>query len=301
MSDDPVVVDIMLPFWGPPELLFEAVRSVLDQSDPGWRLTVIDDAYPSESVPQFFADLDDERVRYLRNDSNVGIMENFRRCAELASAEYTTILGSDDRLLPDYVRLLRTFLARSPDVDIFAPAVVVIDENGDPHHPLADRVKALLTPPPAAGPVRLEGEALVASLVRGNWLYWPSLAIRTARLKQIPFRLDLPIILDLAFILDVAFDGGALMYMNGEPSFEYRRHESSLSQTAISDGVRFRDEARFHREVSLRARTRGWRRAARWAALRPSSRLHSAAALPGAVRSRDSAASSAAARNVFGR
>jgi hypothetical protein len=44
-----------------------AVRSVLEQDDPRWRLTVVD----RPGVPEWFAALGDDRVRYLRNERNV--------------------------------------------------------------------------------------------------------------------------------------------------------------------------------------------------------------------------------------
>ena len=38
----------MLPFYGDPELLRRAVRSVQQQSRTDWRLTVVDDGYPDD-------------------------------------------------------------------------------------------------------------------------------------------------------------------------------------------------------------------------------------------------------------
>ena len=38
-------VDIMLPYYGPVDLVQAAVCSVLGQQDPDWRLTVVDDGY----------------------------------------------------------------------------------------------------------------------------------------------------------------------------------------------------------------------------------------------------------------
>jgi len=36
-------IDIMLPYYGDVALMQNAVRSVIAQSDPDWRLTVVDD------------------------------------------------------------------------------------------------------------------------------------------------------------------------------------------------------------------------------------------------------------------
>ena len=43
-------------------------------------LNVVDDAYPDPAVAQWFAGLQDERVRYLRNDVNLGESMIVGRC-----------------------------------------------------------------------------------------------------------------------------------------------------------------------------------------------------------------------------
>ena len=42
----PLSFDLMMPFYGDPALFRLAVESILGQTDPGWRLVVIDDQYP---------------------------------------------------------------------------------------------------------------------------------------------------------------------------------------------------------------------------------------------------------------
>ena len=50
-------LDILLPFWGDVIYLKRAVDSVREQTDPDWRLVVVDNAYPDETVARWFADL----------------------------------------------------------------------------------------------------------------------------------------------------------------------------------------------------------------------------------------------------
>lgn len=293
-------VHILLPFWGDPDHLFTAVHSVLDQSDPRWRLTVLDDAYPDPRVAVFFAELDDSRVDYVRHPENIGITRNFRRAAELASAPLCCIFGSDDIMGREFVATVRDLARRSPDASIIQPAVEVLDDRGMPHLPLVDRVKQrLLAPRGHNRTARLRGQDLAASLLQGNWLYWPSLVFRTPTLQRHDFPDDLPIILDLALLVDIAFDDGELVYAPGPPVFGYRRHAASLSQRALVDGSRFRDERRFYRTVAARARARGWRRAYAAARLRLFSRLHAVTVLPTAFASRNRAGIASTLAHVF--
>lgn len=279
-----MTIDIMLPFWGDPALLFQTVESVQAQTDPDWRLAVIDDAFPDPRVAQYFSGIDDERIRYTRNDRNLGIVANFRASVDRATADHLVVLGSDDLLLPGYIAAARAAITRHPSAAIIQPAVRVIDEHGRPGLPLADRIKQrVLRPDTSRSDVVLEGEDLATSLIRGNWLYWPSLVFRNEMIRAHDFRDDLPIILDLAILVDITFAGGSLVIIDDEV-FAYRRHTASASQRAILDGSRFTDDRRFFQETAERASSHGWHRTARAARLRIFSRLHALTELPVVLR-----------------
>ena len=62
-------IDVMMPYYGDVALMQAAVRSVLAQTDPDWHLTVVDDG-EAAGVPEWFAQLGDPRVTYLRNEAD---------------------------------------------------------------------------------------------------------------------------------------------------------------------------------------------------------------------------------------
>lgn len=279
-----MTLDIFVPFWGDPHLLYLTVDSVRAQRNPDWRLTVIDDCYPDDSVAEWFAGLNDQRVTYVRNERNLGITENYREAIRRAREPYITILGCDDLLHPDYVDVISRTIARVPDADVIQPGVEVIDEHGHAIRPLVDRVKQrMLAPQGTNGVAVLRGETMATSLIRGDWLYWPSLTFRSETLRRIDFRDGLPIIQDLALLMDIAFDGGTLAF-NPTRAFSYRRHGGSASQKTLLDGRRFRDERMYYAQARRLARKRGWGRTAATARLRIMSRLHGIAELPGVLR-----------------
>ncbi|MDR6690436.1 glycosyltransferase involved in cell wall biosynthesis [Microbacterium sp. 1154] len=279
-----MTLDVFIPFWGDPGLLYDAVRSVQAQNDPDWRLTVIDDCYPDVSVADFFQNLDDARVTYTRNTENVGITENFRECVRRAEATHLTILGCDDLLHPNYVEVVKRTIAAVPHADVIQPGVQVIDEHGAPSQPLTDRVKHdLLAPRRGTDIAVLRGPEMATSLIRGNWLYWPSLTFRTETIRRFDFRDGFPVIQDLALLMDMAFAGATLAY-DPEIAFSYRRHSESASQKTLLDGERFADERRYYALAARLAGDLGWRRTRRTARLRIVSRLHGAAELPTVLR-----------------
>jgi hypothetical protein len=52
-------LDICVPYWGDPEQFLLTIASVQSQSDPHWRLTIVDDGYPGTRVADHVAALDD--------------------------------------------------------------------------------------------------------------------------------------------------------------------------------------------------------------------------------------------------
>lgn len=293
-----VTIEIAMPFWGDINLFKNAVQSVLEQTDPDWHLIIIDDAYPSEEPERWVTEIGDQRISYVRNSVNTGINANFQKSLDLATQDRITIMGCDDILLPEYVARVRQLAAISP-ADIIQPGKIVIDEHGEPCLPLADRVKRWIQPSRPT-PFELTGERLTASLSHGDWLYFPSLSWNTQRAREFGFHQEYRVVLDIALVFDLALSGSSLL-VDDVPVFAYRRHRSSVSSAKAIDGSRFIEERTYLNSAADRFAARGWRRAARAARLRWSSRLNAAVALPQAIMSRDGAAIRTLLRHCFGR
>lgn len=292
------MIDLMVPYWGDTGYMRETIASILAQTDPDWRLTVIDDAYPGTEIRDHIAQIGDDRIRYLRKERNEGITENFRSCVAAASAPLMAMPGCDDRLLPNYVEQIHEAARRHPEASIFQPGVRLIDEHGEPSRTLADLVKQRILRPRRHDHEVLSGEKLATSLLHGDWLYWPSLAFKTETIRATPFRDGFPIVLDLALLLDMIYDGAQLVTLR-TMSFEYRRHSASLSSDKLLDGSRFDDEREYFRIAAAQAESLGWRRAARAARLHVTSRAYAGLTVPLALRSRDVASLRALARHVL--
>jgi GT2 family glycosyltransferase len=291
-----VTIDIMMPFYGDPQLFRDAVESVRAQTDPDWRLVVIDDVYPDPEPGRWVSGLGDERIEYVRNEVNLGVSGNFSKAVDLVRSDHFVLMGCDDLLEPGYVEAVRTAIARHPDAAYLQPGVTVIADDGTPSLPLADRVKGWYAPT-VHEPVELTGERLAVSLLRGNWTYFPSICWTTEAVRRHGFDPDFDVVLDLALQLDIALDGGTLVVLP-DRLFRYRRHAASVSSFTASDGTRFDEERAFFLDIKRRLRQHGWRRAARVAGAHWSSRLNAATKLPGAVVKRDGAGLRALTRHL---
>ena len=275
-----------MPYYGDVGLMQEAVRSVLHQDDPHWRLTVVDDGR-EPGVPEWFAAIaaeqGDGKVRYLRNEVNLGIAGNFQKCLTLVTEDLVTMVGCDDRLLPDYVGTVRSLLRRYPQASLAQPGVQVIDTAGRLHEPLVDRAKRRLYAPRVHGERLLGGQSLAVSLLRGNWMYFPAICWRAEVITEVGFNPDLRVVQDLALTLEWV-RAGAQIVVSDTVCFQYRRHAVSVSSERAFSGERFAEERDFFLDEAVRMEGLGWRHAARAARVHLSSRLHAATLLPGAVR-----------------
>lgn len=293
-------LDIFIPYWGDPGYMKATVNSVLAQDNADWLLTVVDDAYPGNEITEFMATIQDPRVKYIRKEQNAGITENYRTCVSLATQEVMVILGCDDVLLPNYVDVILSAHASFPDAAIIQPGVEVIDEGGQVVATLVDVVKQKFVKPKGGGRQLMAGERLAANLMHGDWLYWPSLAFRTDKIRKVDFREGFPIIQDLALIMDMVYNGDQLL-VDPAVCFQYRRHSNSASSTKLVDGSRFNGEREYFEVAAAQADELGWTRAARSARLRLTSRAHAAALLPKAALTRNNAAVTALVRHTFGK
>jgi glycosyltransferase involved in cell wall biosynthesis len=297
-------LQIMLPYWGDPQLLRVAIESVTAQEDPRWSAVVVDDASPwSREVRAMVEGIGDPRLRYLRNDENLGITRNFQRCLDLADQDLVMFMGCDDLLLPGYVGAVLDAEAQHPDAALFLPAVTVIGSSGAPVRPMGDRVKARMR---SRWPTRvpLGGDALGADLLTGNWLYFPALTFRREHAATHGFDDRWRVVEDIDLIMRIIMGGGTLVLLD-ETQFAYRRHASSVSSLEAVAGSRFAEEGALFAEIAKRAELAGWRRTMTAARRHWTSRLHAAALLPTAVaRSRDPRHRRAAAqltRHAIGR
>lgn len=284
----PSPLEVFIPFWGDPALLYATVASVKAQTDPGWTITVVDDCYPDPGVAEHFAAEDDPRITYVRNETNLGITDNYQRCRELASGELMMFMGCDDLMHPTFVETVTAAHREFPTAATIQVGVQVIDENGAPIDPLTDRVKRAIRPS-VERRTELSGETLATSLLRGAWHYWPALVFRTEALQRYAFRDGLPIIQDLALLIDMTAAGESLV-LDPTVCFSYRRHTQSASASSLLHGTRFADERRYYASAAAQMGDRGWSRAARTARLRWTSRLHAVTLLPTALRQRERSA-----------
>jgi glycosyltransferase involved in cell wall biosynthesis len=275
MKPDDITIDILLPFYGDVEYFKLAVKSVLAQTDPNWKLIISDDKNPDSSGIEWAASLNDQRIACQINAENLGASRNFQKCLEQVAAEYFVVFGADDVMDPNFIESAKREIKQNPEADILHPGVQVIDSFGSIKSTTTDRIKGILRP--KQGTYR--GDELASRLMAGNWTYFPAIVWKSKSSKSYGFGSHLNVAADLGLIMEVVLAGGA-MHVFDEKTFRYRRHGSNDSLNRAIDGTRFVEEQEFFKTMKLKFQNNGWSAAGKSANLHLTSRLNAAFLLP---------------------
>lgn len=125
-------VSIGLPVFNGEEFLSYAIGSILAQTYTDFELIISDNASTdgTEAICREYA-ASDRRIRYYRNDRNLGAAVNFNRTFELASGEYFKWAAHDDMLAPEYLEQCVAALDAHPDAVLCQTLVEQIGEFGE--------------------------------------------------------------------------------------------------------------------------------------------------------------------------
>jgi glycosyltransferase involved in cell wall biosynthesis len=125
------IVSIGLPVFNGENYLREAIESILAQTFHDFELVISDNASTdrTEEIARHFADVD-SRVRYHRNETNIGGARNQNQTVELARGRYFRLSAHDDLIAPTFLEECVAELERQPGIVICYPGTIVIDADG---------------------------------------------------------------------------------------------------------------------------------------------------------------------------
>ncbi len=127
-----VKLTVCIPAYNSARYIAAAIESVLMQSFADFELLVIDDCSTDgtrELVAGFAAR--DRRISFRLNDRNLGMVENWNRCLQLARGEYVRFLFGDDLLCsPEALECMVAVLDQDRGVSLAASARNTVDADG---------------------------------------------------------------------------------------------------------------------------------------------------------------------------
>lgn len=124
-------VTIAIPTLNRAGLLRLSLGSALAQDYRNLDVVVLDNSSTDDTESTVKA-CDDDRLRYVRHDSNIGLLRNFNYAVEHNTSDYLVILQDDDILDRRFVSASVDALESHPTACLAFTNTIEIDEHGDP-------------------------------------------------------------------------------------------------------------------------------------------------------------------------
>jgi len=117
MKSKAPIFSVLVPTYNQGPVIAETIKSVLSQSFKDFELIIVDNNSTDKTaatIKKFKSQ--DKRIKYFKNDENIGYPRNLQRCCDLATGKYLYFLGSDD-ILSSFA-LEKTLAAFNMDKDV---------------------------------------------------------------------------------------------------------------------------------------------------------------------------------------
>lgn len=128
-------IEIIIPTYKRPALLFEALNSALNQDvEFEYLITIIDNDPDSLNVELLNKIEYRDKIRYIRNKENLGLFGNWNRAIQVSRAPFVALLHDDDLLESNYLSRLKRVISKYPEVGVVTHVSYQI-KNGEIKNP----------------------------------------------------------------------------------------------------------------------------------------------------------------------
>jgi glycosyltransferase involved in cell wall biosynthesis len=132
-------LSIGMPVYNGEPFLAEALDSILGQTFGDFEVIISDNASTdsTQDICRMYM-ARDARIRYCRNETNLGAARNYNRVFDLSSGEYFKWAAADDVCAPEYLARCVAVLDKQPEVILCYPRTTIIDAHGTVIRPYED-------------------------------------------------------------------------------------------------------------------------------------------------------------------
>lgn len=112
MSTTNELVSIIMPSYNTARFIRESIQSVLDQTYQNWELLIVDDC-STDNTDEVVASIEDDRIKYFKNEKNSGAAVSRNRALREAKGKWIAFLDSDDLWLPEKLEKQIQFMSEN--------------------------------------------------------------------------------------------------------------------------------------------------------------------------------------------
>ena len=131
-------VSVLTPIYNTDPLhLKEAIESILNQTYKDFEFIILNDSPDNTKIEKIVLDYKkkDKRIKYFKNEKNLGITPSRNKLIDLASGEYLAIFDHDDISLPNRLKLEVEYLDSHLSVGVVSGQVHNFIKNRITKHP----------------------------------------------------------------------------------------------------------------------------------------------------------------------
>lgn len=130
-SDAPPLVTVAMPVYNAGKYLRLAVLSIVKQTFTDWELLIIDDG-STDNALQDIADINDVRIRIVRDGANRGLAARLNEAIDLARGQYIARMDQDDVSYPERFEYQVRALQNDSRLDMIAVRAIAISDEDEP-------------------------------------------------------------------------------------------------------------------------------------------------------------------------
>lgn len=124
-------VSVLTPLYNTnPQHLRECIESILNQTFTDFEFLILNDSPDNTELDRIVKSYQDKRIRYVKNDKNLGITPSRNKLLELACGEYIAIFDHDDVSVPHRLEKQVAYLDAHPHVGVVSGWLEYFDESG---------------------------------------------------------------------------------------------------------------------------------------------------------------------------
>src|SRR5690349_19976291 len=121
---------IILPVKNGGQFVKECIQSILNQTDHSFNVIILDSGSTDDTL-SYIESLHDYRIELYTTNKPLTIEENWSRIKEVSKNEFITIIGHDDLLMPDYLKIMTQLIKAHPHASLYQTHFRFIDSNGN--------------------------------------------------------------------------------------------------------------------------------------------------------------------------
>ncbi len=209
-------ISVLMPAYNAEKFIDKAIKSILSQTFTDFEFIIINDG-STDNTEEIILSFTDSRIRYVKNETNIKLIQTLNKGIELARGKYIARMDSDDISTPQRLELQYQFMEGNPHIGASSGLIYTISEDGNK---IGHSNQYLCTTPTSC---------IFSSLLRTP-ISHPSAFIRTDILKKIKYSNDKAALHIEAFVLwgDIIENGYQIAILE-KPLVYYRNNSQSIS------------------------------------------------------------------------